>query len=179
MLRPTRRPAPGGGEKAAGQHVRAEKARDSVRAPDPPTRVSRRHFSTICQSLPFLLRPSSLAASQPSLRPVFLLSSSFYRALICIVSRRGQRRSQQIRSSVVELRVCRRRRANGERPGRKPRANPSANPDRCPSRAWALEEGEMSKRTRHLRERASLREKADLSDAGKESARVCCTHRSR
>lgn len=53
------------------------KKRDSVRAGS-ASYVSRRHFSTICQSPP---RFSSLL-------------SSFYRALICIVSRRGHRRSQ-------------------------------------------------------------------------------------
>jgi len=55
------------------------KKRDSVRAPGSASYVSRRHFSTICQSPPFFFS---------------LLLSPFYRALICIVSRRGHRRSQ-------------------------------------------------------------------------------------
>lgn len=66
--------------------------RDSVRAGS-ASYVSRRHFSTICQSPPFFFSPLS----------------SFYRALICIVSRREQ-------TAFVVSTVCRRAGKNGKSP---------------------------------------------------------------
>lgn len=72
-------------------YERKKRATASARRAGSASYVSRRHFSTICQS------PSTPPSPPPlSRRFFFSLSSSFYRALICIVSRRGHTvRSQQ------------------------------------------------------------------------------------